>query len=87
MLEFFTTRRSFLFRKKYRNETGKEANFEMKNKCMSITAGIAAGVVIGAAAGWAVKSMLMPKSPIRKSISTALETAGEVLNSLSKITN
>ena len=53
---------------------------------MGLTAGVVAGVVLGAAVGLAVKNAMMPKSPAKKKLSTALDTVGEMFSGLAKFT-
>ncbi|MBP3321459.1 MAG: hypothetical protein J6M12_03815 [Clostridia bacterium] len=56
----------------------------MKATTMGI-AGMMAGMMLGTAAGYAVKSMMTPKpSGTKKAISGAIGTVGEMLTNISK---
>lgn len=54
---------------------------------MGLTAGIVTGVMLGTAVGMAVKSMTTPKSPMKKKVSAALDTMGEMFSNLAKFTS
>ncbi len=58
-----------------------------KSSTMGLTAGIVTGVMLGTAVGMAVKSMTTPKSPMKKKVSAALDTMGEMFSNLAKFTS
>ncbi len=59
-----------------------------KSSTMSgIAAGMVAGMMLGTVVGVSVKNMMTPKSPMKKKVSSALNTMSDMFGSLAKFTN